>query len=83
MKCLGLPPDMKAFLAAKVDENDWSNLKFIKTWPGKVNMHEEISFDKSGKTFAFYYNMGEVKYDMGVVEDFGGTDIYVRIIEDN
>lgn len=77
-----LPPNVTGLTATRVDEKVWNSLKFVKVWPSKRNMHEEISFDKSGKDFAFFYTMGEVVYDMGLVEDHGGVDSYVRIIED-
>lgn len=77
-----LPPSKIALLATKVDEKVWNSLKFTKVWPSKKGMHEEISFDKCGKGFAFFYTMGEVTYDIGFVEDHGGMDSYVRILED-
>jgi hypothetical protein len=77
-----LPPHPLAQLSTRVDDNVWNSLKFAKVWPSKTNKHEEISFDKCGKGFAFFYTMGEVSYDWGIVEDHGGMDSYVRIIED-
>ncbi len=77
-----LPPNKMALLATKVDEKVWSSLRFTKVWPSMRGTHEEISFDKSAKGFAFFYTIGEVVYDMGLVEDHGGMDSYVRIIED-
>jgi hypothetical protein len=77
-----LPPHKLGLLATRVDDKVWSSLNFAKVWPSKRNMHEEISFDKCAKGFAFFYTMGEVTYDMGLVEDHGGMDSYVRIIED-
>lgn len=77
-----LPPNKMALLATKVDEKVWNSLKFTKVWPSMRGTHEEISFDKCAKGFAFFYTMGEVVYDMGIVEDHGGMDSYVRIIED-
>lgn len=77
-----LPPSKVAFTAKKVDEKIWNSLNFAKVMPSMKGMHEEISFDKSGKGFAFFYTKGEVLYDFGIVEDFGGIDSYIRIIED-
>jgi len=77
-----LPPHKLGLLATKVDEKVWNSLSFTKVWPSKRGMHEEISFDKCGKGFAFFYTMGEVVYDIGFVEDHGGMDSYVRILED-
>lgn len=77
-----LPPHKLGLLATRVDEKVWDSLRFTKIWPSKRGMHEEISFDKCGKGFAFFYTMGEVVYDMGIVEDHGGIDSYVRILED-
>jgi hypothetical protein len=77
-----LPPNRDAQLAAKVDEKVWNSLNFTKVWPSMRGKHEEISFDKCGKDFAFFYTMGEVVYDMGFVQDHGGMDSYVRILED-
>lgn len=77
-----LPPHKTMLSATKIDEKVWSSLTFTKVWPSKRGMHEEISFDKSGKGFAFFYTMGEVVYDIGFVEDHGGMDAYVRILED-
>lgn len=77
-----LPPNKMALLGTKVDEKVWNSLSFTKVWPSLTGKHEEISFDKSAKGFAFFYTMGEVVYDMGVVEDHGGMDSYVRILED-
>lgn len=77
-----LPPHKLGLLATKVDESVWNSLTFTKVWPSKRGMHEEISFDKCGKGFAFFYTMGEVVYDMGFVEDYGGMDSYVRILQD-
>ena len=77
-----LPPSKAAMTATRVDEKVWNSLKFVKTFPSKRGKHEEISFDKCAKGFAFFYTMGEVVYDMGVVEDHGGVDVYIRVIED-
>lgn len=77
-----LPPLGAALSATKVDDKVWSSLTFAKVMPSKRGMHEEISFDKCAKGFAFFYTRGEVMYDMGFVEDHGGTDLYVRILED-
>jgi hypothetical protein len=77
-----LPPHPAMLSATKVDDKVWSSFTFTKIWPSKRGMHEEISFDKHGKTFAFFYTQGEVLYDIGFVEDHGGMDAYVRIIED-
>lgn len=77
-----LPPSKTALLGTKVDEKVWSSLKFTKIWPNMRGKHEEISFDKSAKGFAFFYTVGEVVYDLGFVEDHGGTDSYVKILED-
>lgn len=77
-----LPPHKAMLSATKVDEKVWNSLSFTKVWPSKTGMHEEISFDKCGKGFAFFYTKGEVVYDIGFVEDHGGMDAYVRILED-
>jgi hypothetical protein len=77
-----LPPSKVALLGTRVDEKVWSSLKFTKVWPSMRGKHEEISFDKCAKGFAFFYTMGEVVYDLGFVEDLGGMDSYVRILED-
>lgn len=77
-----LPPHKAMLSATRVDEKVWNSLSFTKVWPSKRGMHEEISFDKCGKGFAFFYTKGEVLYDVGFVEDHGGLDSYVRILED-
>lgn len=77
-----LPPNELSLRATKVDEKVWNSLKFTTVWPSKRGQHEEISFDKSGKGFAFFYTMGEVVYDMGFIEEYGGIDLYIRILED-
>lgn len=78
-----LPPHPTMLAATKVDEMVWNSLKFTTVWPTKRGMHEEISFDKCAKGFAFFYTKGEVVYDIGFIEDRGGIDTYVRILEDN
>lgn len=77
-----LPPHKLGLLATNVDEKVWSSLRFAKVWPGKTGLYEEISFDRCNKGFAFYFTTGEVTYDLGVVEDHGGMDSYVRIVKD-
>lgn len=77
-----LPPNELSLRATRVDEKVWNSLKFTTVWPSKRGKHEEISFDKCGKGFAFFYTMGEVIYDMGFVQEHGGLDVYVRILED-
>lgn len=77
-----LPPHKAMLSATKVDDKVWNSLAFTKVWPSKRGTHEEISFDKCGKGFAFFYMIGEVVYDIGFVEDHGGMDAYVRILED-
>lgn len=77
-----LPPNKDAQLATKVDEKVWDSLNFTKVWPSMKGKHEEISFDKCAKGFAFFYTMGEVVYDLGFVIDHGGADAYVKVIED-
>lgn len=77
-----LPPNKDAQLATKVDEKVWNSLNFTKVWPSMRGKHEEISFDKCAKGFAFFYTMGEVVYDLGFVIEHGGVDAYVKIIED-
>ena len=77
-----LPPHKAMLSATKVDDKVWNSLNFTKVWPSRRGRHEEISFDKCSKGFAFFYTMGEVVYDIGFVEDHGGMDAYVRIIED-
>lgn len=77
-----LPPNREAHMATRVDEKVWNSLNFTKVWPSMKGKHEEISFDKCNKGFAFFYTMGEVEYDLGFVMDHGGTDAYVKIIED-
>ncbi|MCO5144140.1 MAG: hypothetical protein M9962_13710 [Oligoflexia bacterium] len=77
-----LPPNKTVLSATKVDSTLWDSLTFTKVWSSKRNMHEEISFDKCGKAFAFFYTKGEVLYDIGLVEDYDGVDAYIRIIED-
>jgi hypothetical protein len=77
-----LPPHKAMLTATKVDDNIWKSLPITKVWPNQRGMHQEISFDKNGKAFAFFYTMGEVVYDVGFVQDHGGLDSYVRILED-
>lgn len=77
-----LPPNKDAQLATKIDEKVWNSLNFTKVWPSMKRQHEEISFDKCNKGFAFFYTMGEVVYDLGFVIEHGGVDAYVRILED-
>ena len=77
-----LPPHKAMLTATKVDETVWNSLKFTTVWPTKRGMHEELSFDKCAKGFAFFYTKGEVVYDIGFIEDRGGLDTYVRILED-
>lgn len=77
-----LPPHKLGLMATKVDDKVWSSLNFTKVMPSMRGTHEEISFDKCAKGFAFFYTMGEVVYDIGFVEDHGGIDSYVRILED-
>lgn len=77
-----LPPHPSMLTATKVDEKVWNSLKFTTVWPSKRGQHEEISFDKCAKGFAFFYKMGEVLYDVGFIEQAGGVDAYVRILED-
>lgn len=77
-----LPPSKIGLLATRVDEKVWNSFNFTKVFPSMRGTYEEISFDKCAKGFAFFYNMGEVVYDMGLVEDHGGMDSYVRILED-
>ena len=77
-----LPPHKLGMMATKVDDQVWNSLSFTKVWPSMKGMHEEISFDKSNKGFAFFYIMGEVTYDIGFVEDHNGVDSYVRILYD-
>jgi hypothetical protein len=77
-----LPPHKMGLMATKVDDNVWNSLNFTKIWRSQKGTHEEISFDKCSKGFAFFYTMGEVVYDIGIVEDHGGMDSYVRILED-
>lgn len=77
-----LPPSKVAFTAKKVDDKVWNSLNFAKVMSNMKGMHEEISFDKCAKGFAFFYTKGEVTYDFGLVEDYGGVDSYIRILED-
>ena len=77
-----LPPHKAMLTATKVDEKVWNNLKFTTVWPTRRGMHEELSFDKCTKGFAFFYTKGEVAYDIGFIEDRDGIDTYVRILED-
>ncbi|MEZ4750347.1 MAG: hypothetical protein R3B54_06895 [Bdellovibrionota bacterium] len=77
-----LPPTKQGLLATQVDEKVWNSLRFVKTWCGQTATFEEISFDRATKGFGFFYTTGEVVYDLGVVEDFNGTDVYVRVVED-
>ncbi len=77
-----LPPHPAMLAATKVDEKVWNSFKFTTVWPTKRGMHEEVSFDKCAKGFAFFYTKGEVIYDVGFVEGRGGLDAYVRILED-
>jgi hypothetical protein len=77
-----LPPHKAMLTATKIDEKVWNSLTFTTVWPTKRGMHEELSFDKCAKGFAFFYTKGEVVYDVGFIEDRGGLDTYVRILED-
>lgn len=77
-----LPPHPLSLRATRVTDDIWKSLKFTTVWPSKRNMHEEIAYDKFGKGFAFFYTKGEVLYDMAFVEDQGGADAYVRVLED-
>ena len=78
-----LPSHPLSKTATEIDENVWNSLHFAKVWPRQNKMFEELSFDKSTKGFAFYYRSGRVIFDVGVVEDHGGLDMYYRIIEDH
>ncbi len=77
-----LPPAKVGLLATQVDEKIWNTLRFVKTFCGQKGTYEEISFDKCTKGFGIFFTTGEVTYDMGVVQDFNGTDVYVRVVED-
>jgi len=78
-----LPSTPAAHLATVVTEDVWSSLDFVKVFPCRDCLHEEISYKKSSKGYGFFYNTGRVKYDLGICEDYGGTDTYIRIIEDS
>lgn len=77
-----LPPHKAMLTATRVSKEVWNSLKFTTVWPTRRGMHEEISFDKCAKGFAFFYIKGEVVYEVGFIEQQGGLDTYVQIIED-
>lgn len=68
-------------LATRVDENVWNSFLFGKNWYAQKVVHEEISFDRHSKGYGFFYTIGEVTFDLGVVE-CDGVDWYVRVLED-
>lgn len=78
-----LPASPAAQSATVVPEDIWSGLNFVKVFPCRDCLHEEISYKRSAKGFGFFYTTGRVKYDIGIVEEFGGTDTYIRIREDS
>lgn len=68
-------------LATKVDDDVWETFSFGKNWYAQTATHEEISFEKHTKGYGFFYTLGEVTFDLGVVE-CDGVDWYARVIED-
>lgn len=68
-------------LATKVGEDVWNTFSFGKNWYAQEATHEEISFEKHSKGYGFFYTLGEVIFDLGVVE-CDGVDWYARVIED-
>ncbi len=68
-------------LATKVDDDVWDTFSFGKNWYAQKTTHEEISFDRHSKGYGFFYTLGEVTFDLGVVE-CDGVDWYARVIED-
>lgn len=78
-----LPPMPQALLATNIDdEKVWNSLQFTKLFPKRRNTYEELSFDRTTKGFGFFYLGGEVEYELGFVQEHGGADFYVRVIED-
>jgi hypothetical protein len=77
-----LPDNPMAQAATLINDDIWKSLDFIKTFPSRDCLHEEICYKRHSKGFAFFYVSGRVQYDVGVVEDFGGTDMYIRIHSD-
>lgn len=78
-----LPPTPAVHSATVVTNDVWNSLNFIKVFPCRDCLHEEISYKKSPKGFSFFYTVGRVKYDLGICKDFGGTDTYIRINDDS
>lgn len=68
-------------LATRVDDEIWETFSFGKNWYAQTATHEEISFEKHTKGYGFFYTLGEVTFDLGVVE-CDGVDWYARVIED-
>lgn len=68
-------------LATKVADEVWNTFSFGKNWYAQKATHEEISFDRYSKGYGFFYTLGEVTFDLGVVE-CDGVDWYVRVVED-
>lgn len=78
-----LPPMSQALLATNIDdEKVWNSIQFMKLFPRKRNTYEELSFERATKGFGFFYLGGEVEYELGFVQEHGGADFYVRVIED-
>lgn len=68
-------------LATKVADDVWDTFSFGKNWYAQKATHEEISFVRHSKGYGFFYTLGEVTFDLGVVE-CDGVDWYARVIED-
>ncbi|HND85568.1 MAG TPA: hypothetical protein PLU50_07150 [Pseudobdellovibrionaceae bacterium] len=73
--------DKRGTLATKVNEEVWDSFLFGKNWYAQKVLHEEISFERHSKGYGFFYTVGEVTFDLGVVE-CDGVDWYVRVLED-
>ena len=79
-----LPPiNKRGTLATQVNDEVWESFthSFGKNWYAQKALHEEISFAKHAKGYGFFFTLGEVTFDLGVVE-CDGTDWYARITED-
>lgn len=73
--------DKRGTLATKVDKDVWETLSFGKNWYDQKVTYEEISFDRHSKGFGFFYTIGEVTFDLGVVE-CDGVDWYALVTDD-
>jgi hypothetical protein len=71
----------KGRLATKVGDDIWDTFSFGKNWYAQKTTHEEISFERHTKGYSFFYTLGDVTFDVGVVE-CDGMDWYARITDD-